>query len=170
MRTPITLELSRINASTRENIRPFFQLLLSLFCLRMYHQSNIYNFDETSLRLDEKQRRKVLCKSSASGPFLEEPSYIYSSTAGFCVSATGKALKSCLILKKDFPPYLLKDFDDQNTSIFTSENGWMTKRLVKYHMLHNIIPQIVERLRHQFASSLFTFSSYNLQVKQEHFC
>jgi hypothetical protein len=150
MRIPTTLELSRVRASTQENLRPFFATLFALLLTNLYLPADIYNFDETSLQADPSPKRKVTCTKGSKVAYTPDMPLLFSSTAAFCISASGKSLQSCLILKKDFDPDLLEDFDDESTTIFTSANGWMTKRIFKYHLFKNIIPKIEKRLMKQF--------------------
>jgi hypothetical protein len=170
MRFPTILEISRVRASTLENLRPFFATLLQLFCLHMYDPADVYNFDETSLRIENTRKWKVTCTSSSSVSYIPERPVLFSSTAGFCVSASGKHLKTCLILKKDFPPEALAAFDDETTSIFTSQNGWMTRKIFKYHMFKTIVPKIQQRLNRQFLSFVlpsYSFVEANFQNTQQ---
>jgi hypothetical protein len=126
----------------------------------MYAPADIYNFDETSLRIENRRKWKVMRTSSSSISYIPDRPVLFSSTAGFCVSASGKHLKTCLILKKDFPSNILNTFDDETTCIFTSQNGWMTRKIFKYHMFKNIVPHIRRRLNKQFISSVLSFSPF----------
>jgi hypothetical protein len=144
-----------LEATNQCAVRPFFEDLFKLFVKHHYLPSNIYNFDESSLRCDEPWKTHVI--SPWSDPVLTSATdSIASTTFALCIAANGEKLESLLILNEKYAK-LADVYERESIIVKVSPSGWINKELFTMFMENTLLPHIVKRLERflLFTSSCF---------------
>jgi hypothetical protein len=121
------LDLYHDRARNKENLQPYYEKfigviiiyfffislnerLLNLFKTNNYHQSLVYNLDETSLLVKKQNRPSVVWSKGMCSPSYQHPDQIFACTAIFVVCADGTHSRTTLILNAKAAMAYLEDF------------------------------------------------------------
>jgi hypothetical protein len=147
MRKAKRLDVARIRASTRKNLLPFFQLLYVLFAAHQYIPQNIYNYDETSLKVSSTDPAHLIATPYLPSPARAPSEFRIVATAGVCISSTGASSPSALILKDPVPSEISALREEDNLALYQSETGYINKKIFHDHMMDCVLPFIKRRLQ-----------------------
>lgn len=130
LRTPATLSVARANASTRESVNNYFDILeKTLEDSGLSEQpALIYNMDETGFPLDPKPLKTIHIRGYKNPSSLSSGSKSQVTVVA-CVSAAGQAIPPMIIwARKTMRPELAIG-EIAGTLYGLSEKGWMDSRL-----------------------------------------
>jgi hypothetical protein len=138
----------RAAAGTRENIRPFFDVLKEQYEKKKYMKNLIFNMDETNLLVKNFYPEQVILPSgSCEIPGILESSLISKCTVCLVICADSSHLSPSLILPSSIPKPMFEDFRSPSLRIFQTESGYTTMKIFQEYMEDVILPQILERKR-----------------------
>ena len=137
------LELQRMVACKRDNIRSYFDKMEELMEEHAYDPALIFNFDETMIE-NKPHCIRVLVPTSSKRPSFSYDEQTLHMTLCLCIAADGTSLKPLVILpNKEFPPDLEVFSDAFCWS--GAESGWMNRTILKEYMSKILIPCVTSK-------------------------
>src|SRR5262249_26958818 len=138
------LEAERVNGTTEEAIREFFDLIFSYFSKHNYHPSLIANYDETMITLGEGKVR-VVVPEEARRAYKDLDPKIEHITVAPTIFADSSHTDSLIILPlKNLPKQItIEHFKKEFKELVWvgQESGWVTKEIFEDYCKTTIIPE-----------------------------
>ncbi|KAA6397505.1 MAG: hypothetical protein EZS28_006966 [Streblomastix strix] len=135
------LDEQRFNASTIENIQPYFDWL-NQFLQRGYLECNIWSLDETNVQIFQNNGKLAVTFKSTKSNFRKGPPRKLNSTLTLCVSGAGIALPATYLVnsKTAFPEFDF--FRKEQIRVQYADSGWQNKESLNLLMIESVFEGI----------------------------
>ena len=143
----IITENIRKEASTQQNLSPFYDLYRSIYDDPKYDRRLIFNADETSVNFSDAFQCKAVVRSSDGVSISAGLEHTPSVTLLFCIATYGTPLPTTLLSPQSSVPQELQCLSAYNIHVYANDSGWMNRSTFEYLMLNVYIPELLERRR-----------------------
>jgi hypothetical protein len=146
LRRPSQMEIERLIACQPEKVVPFYNELGKLIAARKYMRELVSNMDETSLLTKFANRTKLITKDTLKNINVLKENKITSCTAVPVISAGGE-LEVCAFVFPNFDLSPLRDHHPRRYVYYNTQNGMMTKIILRKFMQKEVKPRIMENIQ-----------------------
>ena len=142
---PVIADPQRNLASCINNLQPFFTLYTKLMQSGRYHESLIFNLDETPLCLHQSPKMKVITVTNNPTPRLNIPPRMSNTTLTLCICLDGTALTPHLLWPTVKVPKDLTILRGRPINIHANGSGWQTVKSFEQMMLKDLLPAAINK-------------------------
>ena len=142
---PVIADPQRNLASCIDNLQPFFTLYTKLMQSGRYHESLIFNLDETPLCLHQSPKMKVITATNNPTPRLNIPPRMSNTTLTLCICLDGTALTPHLLWPTVKVPKDLTILRGRPINIHANGSGWQTVKSFEQMMLKDLLPAAINK-------------------------
>ena len=134
-------------ASCVANLHPFFILYTKLLTNPNYHESLIYNVDETPLTIHQSPKKKVITLPNKPYARLTQPPRMANATITLCICLDGTYLPPHLLWPMKKVPQELLILRGRPVIVSANGSGWQTQKSYDHMMLHYLLPAAINKRR-----------------------
>ena len=122
------------------NLHPFFTLYTKLLTNPKYHDSLIFNLDETPLCLHQSPKKTVVTLPNKPQPRLTLPPRMANATLTLCICMDGTYLTPHLLWPSRKLPKELQILKGRPMILLANGSGWQTQKSYERMMLQYLLP------------------------------
>ena len=141
----IITDRARVDACTMTNLLPFYTYYGSLLTQHNFHETLIFNLDETNINFNQKFRSSRVTRIEDPRAICAQPDRISGLTLVFCMPAEGNPLPATLLWPHPTIPEEFKSFAAKGIRVTCTASAWQTRESFEEMMIKRYIPEMVAR-------------------------
>ena len=126
-------------------MHPFFTLYTKLLLNPHYHDTLIFNLDETPLCIHQSPKRTVITLPNQQLPRLTLPPRMANATLTLCICLDGTYLPPHLLWPTQQLSKQLRILRGRPMILNANGSGWQTQKSYEHMMLHYILPAAIKK-------------------------
>ena len=141
----IITDRARVDACTMTNLLPFYTYYGSLLTQHNFHETLIFNLDETNINFNQKFRSSSVTRIEDPRAICAQPDRISGLTLVFCMPAEGNPLPATLLWPHPTIPEEFKSFAAKGIRVSCTASAWQTRESFEEMMIKRYIPEMISR-------------------------
>ena len=139
---PVVQDPRRISCLTETTVKKWIKSLGSVISFYQIQRSNIWNLDETSLRINSTSSQLVVASEDRCTIHVPAPPKPANCTLVVCISADGLHTDSTLVWPLRNPPSEFSSFSDFGIRLIVKGTGWVNEEIYEDVVTETVLPSL----------------------------